>query len=190
MKTLELEGNLTADTGLSFVAHAAAAGLLYLLLFHHSRTILANLDLSLPTLQVARARPAQREDEWIIPNKKNHHPAKKVEPPKAAPEQASPWVPASQTARRPQWVGNLIDPDSYPAVARSLGGAGQVVVVVHIDAEGKVREVGLLKGSNYDVLDQFAVDKVRNGIFTPAYDAQGSPVACEVTLPIVFQLAG
>jgi TonB family protein len=187
---LEMESNLTADTGLSFVAHAAAAGLLYLLLFHHSQTILANLDLSLPTLQVAQARPAQPAEEWIIPNKKNPHPVKKVEPPKAAPEQASPWVPASQTARRPQWVGNLIDPDSYPAVARSLGGTGKVVMVVHIDSQGKVRDVRLSQGSSYEVLDQFAVDKVRNGIFTPAYDAQGSPVACEVILPIVFQLAG
>jgi TonB family protein len=191
MKALELESNLTADTGLSLVAHAVAAGLLYLFLFHHSQTILANLDLSLPTLQVAQARPAQPTDEWIIPNKKNHHPVKKAEPPKAVPEQqASPWIPASQTARRPQWVGNLIDPDSYPTVARSLGGTGKVVVLVHIDSEGKVQDVRLSQGSSYEVLDQFAVDKVRNGIFTPAYDAQGSPVACEVILPIVFQLAG
>ena len=99
-------------------------------------------------------------------------------------------MPAAQTAHQPRWVGNLIDPDSYPAIARSLNGAGRVVVLARIDTEGKVREARLLKGSSYDVLDQFAVDKVRDGIFTPAYDAQGSPVACEVILPIVFQLVG
>jgi TonB family protein len=188
MKTSE--SNLTNDTGLSFVIHAGFFAALYLLLFHHSTTVLANLDLSLPALQVSQLASAQKADEWIIPNKKNHHPVKKAEAEKADPEQTNSWVPAAQTAHQPRWVGNLIDPDSYPAVARSLDGAGKVVVLARIDTDGKVREARLLKGSNYDVLDQFAVDKVRNGIFTPAYDAQGSPVACEVILPIVFQLVG
>ncbi len=188
MNFLESENNLTAHTGFSFLVHGAVAGFLYLFLFHHSQTILANLDLSLPTLQVSQIASAQKADEWIIPSKKNHHPAKKAEAEKAEPEQNNTWVPAAQTAHQPRWVGNLIDPDSYPAVARSLGGDGKVVVLARIDIEGKVQEARLCKSSNYEVLDQFAVDKVRNGIFTPAYDAQGSPVPCEVLLPIIFQL--
>ena len=190
MKQIKLESNLTTDTGLSFAAHGVVVGLLYFFLFHRSETVLANLVMSLPALQVAQLAAAQKADEWIIPNKKHPHSAKKAESEKAEPEQANSWVPAAQTAHRPQWVGNLIDPDSYPAVARALNGAGKVVVLARIDTEGKVREARLLKGSNSDELDQFAVDKVRNGIFTPAYDAQGSPVACEVILPIVFQLVG
>jgi TonB family protein len=165
-------------------------GALYLLLFHHSQTILANLDLSVAALQVSQAAPSQPADEWVIPRKKNRQtPPKKVEPEKVTPEEVkSLWVPAAQTAHPPRWVGNLIDPDNYPAAARALGGTGRVIVVARIDTEGKVRETRLYKGSDVEALDQFAVDKVRNGIFTPAYDAQGSPVACEVILPIDFQL--
>ena len=184
------ESNLLNDTSLSLVIHAGFFVALYFFLFHHSQSVLANLDMSLPVLQVSQLASAQKADEWIIPSKKSHHPAKKVATEKAEPEQNSSWVPAAQTAHQPRWVGNLIDPDSYPAVARSLDGTGKVVVLARIDTEGKVREVRLLKGSSYDVLDQFAVDKVREGIFTPAYDAQGSPVACEIILPIVFQLVG
>jgi TonB family protein len=185
------ESNLMTDTGFSLVVHAGIAGALYLLLFHPSQSVLANLDLNLSSLPISQTVTSRPEDEWIIPNKKNHNPVKKVEPEKVTPEEVkNVWVPAAQTARKPRWVGNLIDPDSYPAAARSLGGAGEVVVVVHIDSEGKVQEAKLFKGSRCEVLDQFAVEKVRNGIFTPAYDAQGSPVACEVVLPIVFQLVG
>jgi TonB family protein len=184
-----LESNLTADTGLSFLVHAGLVGALYLLLFHHSQTILANLDLSVAALQVSQAAPSQPVEEWVIPRKKSHQAAKKAEPEKVTPEEVkSLWVPAAQTAHPPRWVGNLIDPDNYPAAARSLGGAGKVIVVARIDTEGKVRDARLYKGSDVEALDQFAVDKVRNGIFTPAYDAQGSPVACEVILPIDFQL--
>jgi TonB family protein len=190
MKLIKPESDLTIDTGLSFAAHGVVVGLLYLFLFHHSETVLANLDLSLPALQVSQMAAAQKADEWIIPNKKHPRLVKKAESEKAEPEQSNSWMPAAQTAHQPRWVGNLIDPDSYPAIARSLNGAGRVVVLARIDTEGKVREARLLKGSSYDVLDQFAVDKVRDGIFTPAYDAQGSPVACEVILPIVFQLVG
>jgi TonB family protein len=185
------ESNLTTDTGLSLVVHAGLIGALYLLLFHHSQTILADLDLTVQQVRVSQAAQSQPADEWIIPNRKNHNSPKKVVPEKAVTDEVkSPWVPASQTAHQPQWVGNLIDPDSYPAEARALGGDGKVVVVVHIDTSGKVQDVRLLQGSKSEVLDQFAVDKVRDGIFTPAYDAQGSPVACEVILPILFQLVG
>src|ERR1700685_3450355 len=121
------ESNLTSDTGLSLVIHAGFFAVLYLLLFHHSQSVLANLDMSLPALQVSQLASAQKADEWIIPNRKNHHPAKKAVVEKAEPEQTNSWVPAAQTAHQPRWVGNLIDPDSYPAVARSLDGAGKVV---------------------------------------------------------------
>jgi len=188
--------SLPADTGISFAVHAFAAGFLYLLLFHPSQRVLATLDLS----QAARVPQDQARvvDDWVLPNPNRKHPlpVKKVVPEKAlldTPAPVSPssvWVPASQTARKPQWVGNFIEPDSYPAAARALGGEGKVVVLVHVDAEGKVQEVKVFKGSNVEVLDQFAVEKVRNGIFTPAFNAQGSPVACEIILPILFQLAG
>jgi TonB family protein len=190
-----LKDSLPTDTGISFAAHTVVTGILYLLLFHHSQTVLANLDLIPAAIRVAQAQ-TRIEDEWVLPNPNRKHPlpVKKAIPEKTLPEApASPqnsWLPAAQTARQPRWVANLIDPDSYPSAARSLGGEGKVVVLVHVDTEGKVQEVRLFKGSNVEVLDQYAVEKVRNGIFTPAYNAQGSPVACEIILPILFRLAG
>jgi TonB family protein len=190
----DLESNLAKDTGLSLAAHSVAAGVLYLLLLvHHSQTVIANLDMTLAAITVQQSAQSKSVDEWILPNpnKKNHRALQKVVPEKVAPEvEKSVWVPAAQTSRQPRWVGNLIDPDNYPVVARQQGGDGRVVLLVHIDAAGKVQEVRLLNGSNYDVLNEFAVSKVRNGIFTPAYDKQGVPVSCEVVLPIIFKLVG
>ena len=45
----------------------------------------------------------------------------------------------------------------------------------------------LLQGSNQE-LNEVAVRKLSRALFSPAYTAQGSPVACEVILPIKFQL--
>jgi len=187
----EPESSLTKDTGISLAVHAAIAGILYLLLLaHRSQAIVANIDMTLSTLTVQRTQTARIEDEWVLPNpqlRNRHALKKKLDTPVPVVEQ-SVWIPAAQTARQPKWVGNFIDPETYPTVARQQGGDGKVVLLVHIDAVGKVQEVRLVNGSNYDVLNEFAVGKVKNGIFTPAYNRDGSPVACEVILPIIFKL--
>jgi TonB family protein len=150
---------------------------------------MANLDLSLATIQVTQSEQVKPADEWIIPSK-NHKAVKKVIPEKATPEEIkNTWVPVADTAHAPKWIGNLIDSDEFTDVARQAGGDGKVVLQVHIDTSGEVREVALLNGSN-EILNEFAIRKVKNGIFTPAYDKQGSPVACEVILPILFKLVG
>lgn len=179
-----LEVNLTTGTGLSVVIHTLLAGVLYLFLFHQSKLAIGNVNLSLSsfsTAPIARPKPL---DEWIVADRHHHyHPAPK------APEKKPEWIPAAQTARQPAWVGNLLDPDDYPRAARQQGADGKVVVQVRIDAAGAVQEVNLVSG-NSEVLNQFVVSKVRNGIFTPAYNQDGLPVACEVILPIIFQLNG
>ena len=182
---IPFEINLTTGTGLSLVVHALLVGVLYLILFHQSKLLINNINMSLssfPTTAIARPKPL---DEWIVADKHHHYRMVKKAPDPPKPE----WVPAAQTARQPAWVGNLLDPDDYPLAARQQGSDGKVVVQVHIDAAGVVQEVKLLSG-NSDVLNQFVVSKVHNGIFTPAYNQDGLPVACEVILPIVFQLNG
>lgn len=97
------------------------------------------------------------------------------------------YVPAADTARKPRWVGNLIRPSDYPLLARQNGKDGRVVLQVFIDETGAVRDVRLMQGA-YEPLNEVALRKVRAAKFTPAYDAQGDPVACQVTLPIRFEL--
>lgn len=78
-------------------------------------------------------------------------------------------------------------PRDYPPAARRKGKDGRVVMSVFIDETGRVREVRLLQGSD-DILNEVALRKVREALFTPAYSQEGQPVACKVTLPIRFQL--
>ena len=97
------------------------------------------------------------------------------------------YIPASQTARKPRWLDNFIRPEDYPRVARETGKDGRVVLNLLIDEMGHVRAVRLLQGA-YEALNEVALRKVRDAVFVPAYDKFGRAVACEVTLPIRFEL--
>lgn len=97
------------------------------------------------------------------------------------------YIPASQAARKPRWVGNLMGPNDYPRLAKREGKDGRVVLSVLIDNSGQVRDVRLLQGS-YEVLNEVALRKVRDAIFTPGYNDAGKPIATKATLPIHFEL--
>lgn len=58
---------------------------------------------------------------------------------------------------------------------------------VLIDAGGIVRDARLLQGAD-EALNELALRKIRQAVFSPAYDAEGHPVACNVKLPIRFSL--
>ncbi|MCG3111235.1 MAG: TonB family protein [Candidatus Manganitrophus sp. SB1] len=97
------------------------------------------------------------------------------------------YLSAAQVAKLPRWVDNLITPRDYPRSARREGKDGRVLLSVFIDAGGRVRDVRLLQGSD-EALNEVALRKVREAVFTPAYNQKGEPVACKVTLPIRFHL--
>jgi protein TonB len=190
-----LRFDLKAGTMLSLFVHMAIGGILYLWAFgylkHNSLTIITELDMTAVTPAQIAGRIVKPEPPWLISRKKIQPlppklPEKEVPKPPEA-DDAGDYIPAAMTAHKPRWVGNFITPDDYPVVARQEGNDGRVIVQVRIDAEGKVRDVKLLQGSS-QVLNEVAVRKVRNAIFTPAYNAQNLPVACEVILPIKFQL--
>jgi|GEM_PF-1806609 len=107
--------------------------------------------------------------------------------PEGSPDSAGRYLSASEVARPPRWVGNLIGPGDYPRTARRKGKDGKVLLSVFIDEAGRVRDVRLLQGSD-EALNEAALRKVREGIFTPAYNEDGKSVACRVTLPIRFHL--
>lgn len=176
--------------------------------------VVAELDLSFGSLEQAapnpgggRARPAQA---WTAPDKGPAPPAAQTEPaplpeadggpekPCAAPcadngggggtgEGRGAYIPVSQASRKPRWLDHFIGPDDYPRVAREAGKDGRVVLNLLIDEMGHVRDVRLLQGA-YEALNEVALRKAREAVFAPAYDKLGRAVACEVTLPIRFEL--
>ena len=107
--------------------------------------------------------------------------------PPPCPSNDGDWVPAGQTARKPEWASGFISNDDYPRDAKSRNQTGRVTVEVLIDASGAVRDVRLLQGS-FEALNVMVLEKVRKATFKPAYDASGTPVPSRMTLPIVFEL--
>jgi len=85
----------------------------------------------------------------------------------AAPRRAGPRIDAS-------WAGNVSPP--YPLAARRMGEQGEVRLDVHVAADGSVSEVRVRQSSGSPVLDQAAIDTVRNWKFRPA-TVDDQPVA-------------
>jgi TonB family protein len=59
--------------------------------------------------------------------------------------------------------------------------------VVSIDRDGGVSHVGIQTSSGYSLLDESASSAIAHWHFHPATQA-GEDVACDVLLPIIFQL--
>jgi len=76
---------------------------------------------------------------------------------------------------------------TYPAEARRRGITGRVLLRVHVDAVGRVREVLVLSAEPASFFEVQAVEAVRKWRFTPAV-SKGIPVGGWVTLPVRFEL--
>jgi protein TonB len=127
--------------------------------------------------------------EEALPEPQEVPPAAPVEQVAAVPaaDIESRYLSATQLARQPKWIKNFITARDYPRIAEREGKDGRVVLTVFIDESGRVEDVRLAQGS-YDVLNEVALRKTKNAVFTPAYNDEGRPVACKVLLPIKFEL--
>jgi len=76
---------------------------------------------------------------------------------------------------------------AYPAIAKSLGYEGIVLVSAEILPDGCVGEVKIRKSSGYAILDQSALKAVKPWKFVPARKS-GNPFTQWVELPIKFIL--
>ena len=200
---------------LSAAVHAGTAGgLFYWFVSRQPAPIVAELDLSMSPLSVPNAGggAARPSPAWTVPKEGIAPPPSPIPTPALvppAPEPETPvvakpgtpvgngdggggsgagegaYVPVTLTARKPRWIANFITSSDYPGVARQQGKDGRVVVSILLDAGGHVRDARLLQGS-YDVLNEVALRKIKDAVFTPAYDAADRPVPCKVTLPIRF----
>jgi protein TonB len=75
----------------------------------------------------------------------------------------------------------------YPALARTAGAQGIVIIEATIDAHGDVVATRVLR--SVSMLDDAAVAAVRQWKYTPAR-LNGEPIAVLITVTVNFMLAG
>ncbi len=75
----------------------------------------------------------------------------------------------------------------YPLVARRRGYEGEVLVKVWVLKDGEVGDLKLEKPSGYNVLDDSAMDAVKDWQFIPG-TKDGEAMSSWVTVPITFRL--
>lgn len=78
-------------------------------------------------------------------------------------------------------------PVTYPRLARKRGLEGKVLVEVWLDEDGNQVKQVLLESSGHRVLDQRALNTIKEWRFSPQV-AQGQAIAHRVHIPINFQL--
>ena len=86
-------------------------------------------------------------------------------------------------------LGSIQNPvPGYPALARNRGWEGDVLIGVHVNADGSVNNLEILKTSHYGPLDHAAWVTVKNEWrFEPA-EYEGEKVPAFVEVPISFRL--
>ncbi len=75
----------------------------------------------------------------------------------------------------------------YPMLARMKGYEGTIILRVFVLESGGVGNVQLEKSSGYEILDESALNAVKDWIFIPGKKI-GEPIPSWVTVPIKFQL--
>lgn len=104
-------------------------------------------------------------------------------PPPPAPERPPEPVRLHAGIDAPRKVKNVTP--VYPALARSAGAQGVVIIEAVIDAQGDVVSTKVLR--SVPLLDQAAMDAVRQWSYTPAR-LNGQPVPVVVTVTVNFTL--
>jgi periplasmic protein TonB len=71
----------------------------------------------------------------------------------------------------------------YPSMARRLGWQGRVVLSFIVNLDGSIKEVRIVQGSGFEVLDKNAVDTVRDTAPFPK-----PPAEAKLVIPITYRL--
>ncbi len=105
-----------------------------------------------------------------------------------APQPAvTPEARGAETDVLPGYLRNA--PPVYPRQARERGEEGTVLLDVEVSATGRCGTVTILRSSGSPLLDQSAVQAVRQWVFKPARRLRRS-VPFRVEIPITFRLVG
>jgi len=106
------------------------------------------------------------------------------EAPRAA--QKAPPAPIQNTEYHPGHFGGF-GRSNYPRTAKENGWEGTVRLKVHIQADGDIGQVIVIESSGHDMLDEAAVNMVKEGHATPARRGD-KPVDSWVVVPYRFHL--
>jgi len=134
------------------------------------------------------------------PQKERHEPRRqKAKSQKPSPSRATPApLPVSKPAAAPAPAPSVItvpkplpkylnNKPPYPELARRRGQEGKVIVLAHIDAEGKITDVDVAQSSGHFLLDEGAKNAIRRWRFTPSRK-DGVPIPSSVLVPVDFRL--
>jgi periplasmic protein TonB len=129
----------------------------------------------------------------------------------AEPESKASAVPLKDSANRVPVVGTKADSDSqksqsgkvtaargyvgylnnpkphYPGIAKSRHWEGLVMLRVYVTPDGRCGNLNIYRSSGHDVLDESAMEAVRNWRFVPGKRGD-TPIASWATVPIEFRL--
>jgi len=75
----------------------------------------------------------------------------------------------------------------YPSSAKRRNIEGKVLLEVLVDANGNAEKIVISRSSGFAILDNAALEAVKNWRFVPAKKA-GKAVAAQVTVPIEFKI--
>lgn len=150
-----------------------------------------------PDKPKVKPKPRPKPSERLVKLLEEH---KTVEPEPVAPTMAAAAAPqtlnhnALATPRNDAYVpadsnaAYLNNPKpEYPMTARQRHWQGTVLLRVYVSADGKAQQVNLQRSSHHDMLDESALDAVKQWRFVPAKRGD-TPESCWVTVPIVFEL--
>jgi periplasmic protein TonB len=94
-------------------------------------------------------------------------------------------IAANAVAHPPEIVTYVVP--EYPPKARARGIEGRVLLMVIVDESGKVED-NVQVVDSIPMLDQAAIDAVRQWSFTPGRDVDGDPVRVQLEVPVRFTL--
>ncbi|HVM32090.1 MAG TPA: energy transducer TonB [bacterium] len=132
----------------------------------------------------AAARPAQDSGDLHLDFSAQAWAAAPLKRP--VPLKKPPQAPGTGETR--ESPGYLLNPHPpYPEESRRLGQQGTVYLRVDLDDRGNVKSVSLLKSSGFALLDESALQTVKDWKFTP-FRLGGVAVPGTESLPIIFNL--
>ncbi len=92
-------------------------------------------------------------------------------------------------------IGNMIPPKliyspniTYPIQAKIRNIEGSVYIEITISTNGRVTKAQIIKSSEHQILDYYALEYVKNILFSPAKNKDGNPIEVKSTYIVHFIL--
>lgn len=146
---------------------------------------------STPIPPLPKPKPKVEEDDLAPPDKVEKV-VEETPPPETPVEKEKVEVAKAQMVdTEPDYRADYLNNPrpAYPMLARRMGYHGKVVLNVEVLAEGLVGQVMIYASSGHEVLDNSALQAIKNWRFTPARQA-GRAITKWFLVPINFTLQG